>query len=138
MLLLTVCSTCIRFLSTRKHRKTFHHPNKGRPSSTQTKEENKPSSPQRKKIKCQHSKKGRKQNFQHTNKGGKQNFQHFVYSFAFLSVLRGHSFFFIPATTANGLRLRRSFYPRFYPLHFICPILIIEKEPVFSLVNFQC
>ena len=73
MLLLTVCSTCIRFISARKHRKTFHHPNKGRPSSTQTKEENKPSSPQRKKKKCQHSKKGRKQNFQHTNKGGKQN-----------------------------------------------------------------
>ena len=25
--------------------------------------------------------------------------------------------FFIPATTANDLRLRRIFYPRFYPLH---------------------
>jgi len=24
---------------------------------------------------------------------------------------------FIPATTANDLRLRRIFYPRFYPLH---------------------
>ena len=26
--------------------------------------------------------------------------------------------FSIPATTANDLRLRRIFYPRFYPLHF--------------------
>ena len=25
---------------------------------------------------------------------------------------------FIPVTTANDLRLRRIFYPRFYPLHF--------------------
>jgi len=25
--------------------------------------------------------------------------------------------FFIPATTANDLRLRRIFYPRFHPLH---------------------
>ena len=25
--------------------------------------------------------------------------------------------FFIPATTANDLRIRRIFYPRFYPLH---------------------
>ena len=29
-------------------------------------------------------------------------------------VIRG---FFIPATTANDLRLRRIFYPRLYPLH---------------------
>ena len=38
--------------------------------------------------------------------------------------------FFIPATTANDLRLRRIFYPRFNPLHLF-PILILEKEPVF-------
>ena len=38
--------------------------------------------------------------------------------------------FFIPATTANGLRLRRIFYPRFYPLHYFL-ILILDKEPVF-------
>ena len=34
-----------------------------------------------------------------------------------LSVLRVHSFFFIPATTANDLRLQRIFYPRLYSLH---------------------
>ena len=39
-------------------------------------------------------------------------------------------FFFIPATTANDLRLRRIFYPRFYPLHYFL-ILILEKDPVF-------
>ena len=38
-------------------------------------------------------------------------------AFRLLSVLRGHSIFFIPATTANDLRLRRIFYPRFYQLH---------------------
>ena len=38
--------------------------------------------------------------------------------------------FFIPTTTANDLRLRRIFYPRFYPLHYFL-ILILEKEPVF-------
>ena len=47
-----------------------------------------------------------------------------------LSVLRGHSFFFIPATMANDLRLRRILYPRFNPLHLFY-ILILEKEPVF-------
>ena len=36
--------------------------------------------------------------------------------------------FFIPATTANDLRLRKVFYPRFYPLHYLL-ILILEKEP---------
>ena len=41
----------------------------------------------------------------------------FFLAFDFLSVLRGHSVFFIPFTTANDLRLRRSLYPRFYPLH---------------------
>ena len=39
------------------------------------------------------------------------------FSVRLLSVLRGHSFFFIPATTANDPRLRRIFYPRSYPLH---------------------
>jgi len=38
--------------------------------------------------------------------------------------------FFIPATTANDLRLRRIFYPRFYPLRYFL-ILILEKAPVF-------
>ena len=45
--------------------------------------------------------------------------------------------FFIPATTANDLQLRKHFYPRSYPLHF-CPILILKKEPVLSLLNVQC
>ena len=39
----------------------------------------------------------------------------YFFSVRLLSVLRGHSFLFIPATTANDLRLRRIFYPRFYP-----------------------
>ena len=51
---------------------------------------------------------------------------HLIY---FLSVMCGHSGFFIPATTANDIRLRRIFYPRFYPLHFF-PILILQKAPV--------
>ena len=38
--------------------------------------------------------------------------------------------FFIPATTANDLQLRKIFYPRSYPLHYFL-ILILEKEPVF-------
>jgi len=40
----------------------------------------------------------------------------FLLAFAFCQfcmVIR----FFIPATTANDLRLRRIFYPRFYSLH---------------------
>ena len=45
--------------------------------------------------------------------------------------------FFIPATKTNDLRLRRIFYPRFYPLHYF-PILILEKEPVFSLLSVEC
>ena len=46
-----------------------------------------------------------------------RNFLNIFFSFR-LSVLRGHSVF-IPATTANDLRLRRIFYPRFYPLHLV-------------------
>ena len=61
----------------------------------------------------------------------------FFFSVRLLSVLRGHSVFFILATTANALRFWRIFYPRFYPLHFF-PILILEKEPVFSLLNVKC
>ena len=44
--------------------------------------------------------------------------------------------FFIPATTANDLRLRRIFYPRFNPLHLF--ILILEKVPLFTILNIQC
>ena len=41
----------------------------------------------------------------------------FVFSVQILSVLRGHSFFFIPATTANDLRLRRISIPDL--IHYI-------------------
>ena len=44
--------------------------------------------------------------------------------------------FFIPATTANDLLLRKIFYPRFYPSHLFC-ILILEKEPVFPFLMFS-
>ena len=59
------------------------------------------------------------------------------FSVRLLSVLRGHSFFFIAATTANDLRLRRIFDPRCYPLHYF-PFLILEREPVFPFFNVQC
>ena len=59
------------------------------------------------------------------------------FSVRLLSVLRGHSFFFIHATTANDLQLRRISIPDFYPLHFVT-ILFHEKEPVFSILNVQC
>ena len=38
--------------------------------------------------------------------------------------------FFIPATTANDLQLRRIAYPRFFQ-NIYFPILFLEKEPVF-------
>ena len=41
----------------------------------------------------------------------------YFFSVRLLTVLSCHSDFFIPATTANELRLQRIFYPRFYPLH---------------------
>ena len=45
--------------------------------------------------------------------------------------------FFIPATTANDLRLGRISIPDF--IHYIYfLILILGKEPVFSLFNVQC
>ena len=43
------------------------------------------------------------------------------------------SHFFIPATTANDLRLRSIFYPRFYPLHFF-PHLISSERASISLL----
>ena len=42
--------------------------------------------------------------------------------------------FFIPATTANDLRI----LSQILSITFIFPILILEKEPVFSLLNVQC
>ena len=42
--------------------------------------------------------------------------------------------FFIPATTANDLRLWRIFYPRFYPLHFFSYLNSSERAPVFPFL----
>jgi len=61
----------------------------------------------------------------------------FFFSVRHLSVLRGHSGFFIPVTTVNDLRLRRIFYPDFIHYLFLT-ILILEKEPVFSFFNVEC
>ena len=41
--------------------------------------------------------------------------------------------FFIPATTANDLRLRRIFYTRFYPLH-----LFSWERAISSIFPFEC
>ena len=43
--------------------------------------------------------------------------------------------FFIPATTVNDLRLRRIFYPRFYPLHFFSYLNSWERASIF---HFEC
>ena len=54
----------------------------------------------------------------------------FLFSVRLLSVLRCHSIFFIPATMANDLRLRRISLPDLiHYMYFL--ILILEKEPVF-------
>ena len=43
--------------------------------------------------------------------------------------------FFIPATTANDLRLLRIFYPRFYPLHLFSYLNSWERASIFP---FEC
>ena len=43
--------------------------------------------------------------------------------------------FFIPATTANDLRLRRIFYPSFYPLHLLSYLNSWERASIFP---FEC
>ena len=43
--------------------------------------------------------------------------------------------FFIPATTANDLRLRRIFYPRLYPLHLFSYLNFWERA---SISPFEC
>ena len=43
--------------------------------------------------------------------------------------------FFIPATTANDLRLRRIFYPRVYPLYLFSYINSWERASIFP---FEC
>ena len=60
------------------------------------------------------------------------------YFFIFFSVrlLSVWSFgFFIPATTANDLRLWRIFYPRFYPLHLFSYLNSWERASIFP---FEC
>ena len=59
----------------------------------------------------------------------------FYYLFRLLSVLRGHSGFFIPARTTNDLRLRRIFYPRFYPSHLFSYLNSWERASSFA---FEC
>ena len=41
--------------------------------------------------------------------------------------------FFTPATTAKDLRLRRIFYPRFYPLHLFSYLNSWERASIFPL-----
>ena len=43
--------------------------------------------------------------------------------------------FFIPATTVNDLRLRRIFYPRFYPLHLFSFLISWDRVIIFP---FEC
>ena len=43
--------------------------------------------------------------------------------------------FFIPATMANNLRLRRNFYPRFYTLHLFSYLNSWERASIFP---FEC
>ena len=57
------------------------------------------------------------------------------FSVRLLSVLRGHSGVFIPATTANELRLRRIFYPTCYPLHLFTYLNSWERASIFP---FEC
>ena len=45
--------------------------------------------------------------------------------------------FFIPATTANDLRLRGIFYPRLYPLIYFLILTFWERVSI-SLSNVQC
>ena len=44
-------------------------------------------------------------------------------------------FFFIPATTVNDLRIRKIFYPRFYPLHLFSSLNSWERASIFP---FEC
>ena len=59
-----------------------------------------------------------------------KDIEELFFSVRLLSVLRGHSVFLLPATTANDLRLRRIFYAGFNPLHLFS-YLNSWKEPVF-------
>ena len=67
----------------------------------------------------------------------------FIFIFIFLYFFYRSTFvcsawsfcFFIPATTANNLRLRRIFYPRFYPLHLFSYLNFWERASIFP---FEC
>ena len=45
--------------------------------------------------------------------------------------------FFIPATTANDLRLWRILYPRFYPLHLFSYLNSWERASIFPFLMFS-
>ena len=57
------------------------------------------------------------------------------FSVLLVSVLRGHSFCFHPRHNGHALRLRRVFYPRFYPLHLFSYLNSWERASMFS---FEC
>ena len=60
----------------------------------------------------------------------------FIFFGVWLFVVSAWSFgFFIPATTANEPRLRRIFYPRFYPLHLYSYLNFCERASIFP---FEC
>ena len=59
-----------------------------------------------------------------------------IYSFFYHSTFVGSAWsfgFFIPATTVNDLRLRRIYYPRFYPLHLFSHLNSWERASIFPL-----
>ena len=65
------------------------------------------------------------------------NFSHLIFYFIFPSTCVGSAWsfgFFIPATAANDLRLRRMFYPRLYPLHLFSYLNSWERASI-SLFN---
>ena len=55
-------------------------------------------------------------------------------AFDFCRFCVSHSGFFIPATTANDLRLWRIFYPRLYPLHFFSYLNSLERASISRLM----
>jgi len=65
------------------------------------------------------------------------DFTVYFFSVRLLSVLRGHSVFSSPAQRPMTSDFERFSIPDF--IHYIyLSILILEKEPVFSLLNVQC
>ena len=64
-------------------------------------------------------------------------FYFFIFSVRLLSVLRGHSVFSSPPQQPLTSDFKGFSIPDF--IHYIYfPILIFDKEPVFSLLNVQC